>query len=121
MTLRFPAIAFVVCAPAIASAGNFAECLLEKLPGVQNDPAAAAAYQVCAAKWPGLLNGVDQGSGRGFFSFDSGAECALKNSSDTRSSRAAMMIRAACNRLYDRPMKALAPYNGPLDNEARGK
>lgn len=85
----------------LAQAGNFATCLLDELPGVQNNNAARAAYQVCSAKYPERYDGVEQGSGHGFFGYDSGAECALKKARDTRSNDAAGMIRVACNRLYN--------------------
>ncbi|WP_447593513.1 hypothetical protein [Aquipseudomonas campi] len=88
----------------LAQAGNFATCLLDELPGVQNNNAAGAAYQVCSARYPKRYAGVDQGSGRGFFGYESGAECALKHARDTKSLDAAGMIRVACNRLYDKPI-----------------
>ncbi|MFK8398184.1 hypothetical protein M2D07_006695 [Pseudomonas sp. BGr12] len=86
----------------LASASDFATCLLDELPGAQNDNVAYAAAQVCGSKFPARYDGVAQGSGRGFFGYDSGAECALAKSKDTRSSRAAGMIRVACNKLYDK-------------------
>lgn len=97
------AITALLACPSLAMAGNFAECLLEELPGVQNNNSAGAAYQVCSAKHPERYAGVAQGSGRGFLSYDSGAECALKKARDTRSMDAAGMIRVACNRLYNEP------------------
>lgn len=107
------ALLFALLAPLVASA-NYAECILEKVPGVQNDPAAFAASQVCLAKHPGGLALVKQGSGRGFFGFDSGAECTLKKAADTRSPRGAAMISASCRKLYDED----GPWNlnwGPND------
>lgn len=95
-------IALLAC-PSLAMANNFAQCLLDELPGVQNNNSAGAAYQVCSARHPERYAGVAQGSGRGFFGFDSGAECALKKARDTRSMDAAGMIRVACNRLYNAP------------------
>lgn len=95
-------IALLAC-PSLAIADNFAECLLDKLPGVQNNNSAGAAYQVCSARYPERYSGVEQGSGRGFFGYESGAECALKKARDTRSMDAAGMIRVACNRLYNEP------------------
>ena len=87
--------------PSIATAGNFATCLLDKLPGVQNDVAAQAVFQVCAAKHPGGFAGVTQGSGRGWFSYKSGPDCTMEKAGETRSLRAAGLIGAACRRLYD--------------------
>ena len=87
------------CAPAWA--GNFATCILDKMPGTQNDVAAQAIYQVCNSKHTGGLQAVAQDSGRGLFGYDSGAECTAKLANDTRSNQAAHMIGAACRKLYD--------------------
>lgn len=92
----------LVLAAAPASAANFATCVLDKMPGTQNDVAAVAIYQVCRAKH-GSIETVAQGSGRGIFSPDSGAECTAKKAGDTRSNRAAFLIGAACRKLYDEP------------------
>jgi hypothetical protein len=102
MTKHFTIVALLAFS-GLAQAGNFATCLLDELPGVQNNNAAGAAYQVCSAKYPERYAGVAQGSGRGFWGYESGAECALKKARDTRSQDAAGMMRVACNRLYDRP------------------
>ena len=95
-------ITLLVC-PSMAMADNFAECLLDKLPGVQNDATAYAAAQLCAAKYPERYESIAQGAGRGFFSYESGAECALAKGAETRSNSAAGQIRVACNRLYNEP------------------
>ena len=87
----------------LANAGDYAACLLDSLPGLENDHAASAAVSVCKAAYPGGLESVPAGSGRGVLSFKSGAECALNKSGQTRSLDAAYLIRAACNRLYDEP------------------
>lgn len=111
------AIIALLVAPSLASAGNYATCLLDKLPGLQNDNAAYAAGQVCSAKYPERFASIPQGASRGIFAFDSGAECALDKSGETRSRTAAFQIRLACNRLYDRPKDlldefGLKPYDG---------
>ena len=87
----------------LTQAGNYATCLLDKLPGLQNDQAAAAAIQVCRSKHPGGMEQIAQGEKRGAFGYESGAECALKKAGETRSSTAAYQIRLACDRLYDEP------------------
>ena len=92
-------------------AANFATCILDKMPGTQNDIAASAVYQVCQGKHPGLFSSVVQGSGRGIFGFDSGAECTAKKAGDTRSQRGAVLIGVACRKLYDEP--------NPFDNYDR--
>lgn len=96
-----PALACLLLISAPAWAANFATCILDKAPGAANDVAAHAIYQLCLAENPGGLNAVQQGSGRGFFGFKSGAECTAKKAGDTRSHQAAAMTAAACRRLYD--------------------
>ncbi len=99
--------------PVTAFAGNFAECILDKVPGVQNDNAAAAAFQVCNTRYPERYRGVTQGEGRGLWGYDSGAECALAKSRDTLSSNGAGMIRMACNALYNEPVGTFGDLKKP--------
>lgn len=97
---RLTALLFVaIASPAFAS--NYATCILDKMPGVANDVAAHAVRQVCIAEHPGGMNAVEQGSGRGFFGYDSGAECVVKKAGETRSQSAAATIGAACRKLYE--------------------
>ena len=113
-----PALLLLFAAPAFAA--NYATCILDKMPGSQNDVAASAVARVCSSEFPGGNQAVAQGSGRGMFGFKSGAECTAKKAGDTRSNRAAAMIGAACNRLYDEPVppwEDLQPFNGKLDGE----
>ena len=84
-------IGIVVLLPLPALAGNFATCLLDKLPAVQNDVAANAAVQACADRFPGGFASVPPGAGRGWFS-PTGADCTLKKAGDTRSNQAAALI-----------------------------
>lgn len=89
----------LVSSPAFAA--DYATCVLDKMPGVANDTAAQAVHQLCLGEHPGGIQAVAQGSGRGFLSFKSGAECTVKKAADTRSNQAAHMIGVACRRLYD--------------------
>lgn len=91
--------ALLSCAPAFAA--NFATCILDKAPGLANDTAAQATYQLCLSENPGGFESVPQGSGRGLFGFKSGAECTAKKAGDTRSNLAAQHVGVACRRLYD--------------------
>ena len=93
-------------APSIANAGDFATCVLDKMPGVQNDAAAYAINRLCLEKYPDGLSGVAQGSGRGVFSYDSGAECAASKSAKTPSLVGGQSIYRSCNRLYSKPAPA---------------
>lgn len=104
------ALLLLFAAPAFAA--NYATCILDKMPGTQNDVAATAIYQVCQSQHPAGMDGVTQGSGRGMFGFKSGPECTAKKAGDTRSNRAAVAIGGACRRLYDEPNPFLDPNYG---------
>ena len=95
------ALLFAACAPAWAA--NYATCILSKMPGAQNDVVANAVYKICKSENPGGLPSVEQGSGRGLFGYNSGAECTIKKAGETRSGQAASMIAVACRKLYDKP------------------
>lgn len=107
-----PALLLLTAAPAFAA--NYAACVLDKMPGVANDVAAHSVYQLCLQEHPGGLAAVPQGSGRGFFGYNSGAECTAKKAGDTRSQRAAYMISGACRKLYDSQNAAVPPGMKPV-------
>jgi hypothetical protein len=90
-----------------AVAGDYATCLLKNLPGLQNEAAANAAIALCMKEYPGGVRTVEQGSGRGWLSYKSGAECAMKKAADTRSQLAGSGIYLACRLLYDEPSREL--------------
>lgn len=109
---RIAAALLLALAASPAFAANYATCVLDKAPGIANEPAAYAVAQLCRSEHPGGLNAVQQGSGRGWFGFKSGAECITKKAGDTRSNQAALMIGAACRKLYDEPNPFLDPNLG---------
>lgn len=87
-----------------ALADNYATCLLDKMPGVQNNPAAWAAVRLCAEAHTGRFSDVEQGAGRGLFAmYDSALECFHDKARTVQSNVAVSHIRSACNRLYDEP------------------
>lgn len=100
--LVFPlALLCLVSAPVFA-AGNYAECILEKIPGVQNDAVAGAIARTCLAEHPGGINAVEQGSGRSeWFGYNSGNECVIKKGEKVASRIGGNLLTGACNKLYD--------------------
>lgn len=86
-----------------AVAGNYATCILDRMPGTQNDAVMRAVVQICSKKYPGRFEFVPQGHGRGWFGYDSGVECAAKEAAKTPNNNAAHLISIACRRLYDAP------------------
>lgn len=105
MALRNTVVLFVTLATSnVVMAANYATCLLDKLPGVQNQAAISAAVRLCDADHPEGLTSVEQGAGRGFFAaYNSGDECILEKSKDARHPRAVNLISRACSQLYDAP------------------
>ncbi|MBK0115638.1 hypothetical protein [Delftia sp. S66] len=92
--------------PALAT--DYATCLLDKLPGVKNAPAHAAALSLCAQQHPDKFFEVRRGSGRGLLGPKSPEQCTLDKARDTSWQPAAGMIMRACGCLY-------SPSAGPTD------
>lgn len=86
-----------------AFAGNYAECLLDKLPGSENETFTSAAANACAQEYPGLFYTIKKGDGQGIFGFSDRNSCVLKKSKDTKNQRAATLIYWACECLYEAP------------------
>ena len=101
-----PTFAVIMLLPATADAAGFAHCLLSRLPGADNDAMARAALHLCLQSNPGGFLSVEQGAGRGLFSFKSGAECTIEKAKGTRSNQAAHLIASACRKLYDEPARS---------------
>lgn len=102
-TLSMKKVAMILCiiaTPALA-ADNFAECILDRMPGAQNDAVAGAIYRACLSEHPGGLDSVKQGSGRGFFGYDSGNECIIKKGEKIASRIGGNLLTGSCNKLYD--------------------
>lgn len=55
--------------PSQSWAENYAECLLDRLPEIQNDAAALAVAQLCYQEYPDMYSNTTKGSGRVFFCF----------------------------------------------------
>lgn len=101
-----------------ASAGNFATCILDTMPAIQNDRAAFATLKACSSDYPKMFAGVEQGSGSRLFGYDNSWKCISDKAGNTHSKAAAYQIARACRWLYDDPpTQDFVPFNGKLDNE----
>lgn len=96
------AAALMVAAPSVL-ASNFAECILDKLPGTANQPTHGAAFQQCTNEHPSGYFGVKKGSGRGVFGFSDGNACIVKKAKNTAYELSSMQIAFSCRCLYDKP------------------
>lgn len=85
-----------------ANAGNYAECLLDKLPGASNQVVTTATVRICSKKYPAMFYGVEYGAGLSIFGFgySNPDECTADKAKNTQSHSAAALIRSACMRLY---------------------
>lgn len=94
----------LLASSATALAGNYATCLLDKLPGVESSQAVYAAIRLCGTEHPGGFDGVPAGSGRGLFAaYSSGDECIIEKGGSTRHSQTMFLIGRACRALYNEP------------------
>jgi len=102
----------ILAAPIYAHAANYATCLLDRLQGLQNYPAANAAMNTCLKEHPGGFNNVEQGAGLGFLSkYDDPDTCTLELAATTSSQAVASQIRRACYRLYKEPEFTFDSHN----------
>lgn len=83
-----------------AYAGDFATCILDKMPGTSNGAAQAAIHRSCIAEYPGGYTVIKQGNGRGIFGFKDQNACVIKKAKDTPWQYAAGAISIACFCLY---------------------
>ena len=98
--------AFTIAAVFVATAahaGNYAECILDKMPGTANASAAFAVARSCANEYQGQYGTVERGSRLGLFGFKDPEACIIKKSRDTAQPNAALMIAAACRCIYAEP------------------
>ena len=100
---------------ALAGTGsNYAECLIENMPGVANEQAHWAGLNMCRSAHPQQFTNIEKGSGQGFFSKQTPEQCTLTKARDTRWQYSANMIRAACDCLYAAPETPARMCDGRL-------
>ena len=109
---KLAALLCLVAAPVMA-AENFAECIVDRMPGAQNDAVAGAIARTCLAEHPGGIDAVKQGSGRGFFGYDSGNECIIKKGEKIVSRIGGNLLTGSCNKLYDPAPMTINDFLGP--------
>lgn len=103
LVLRLSLACSVLTAHHHALAGNFAECIISKMPGTSNAAATRAVVQSCGNDHPLRYSGVLRGEGRGIFGYKSGNACMIKEGKSTTFPMAAGAIALACRCLYDEP------------------
>lgn len=86
-----------------AHASNFAECILDRMPGASNHATNNAVWQACSQKHADRYFAVKKGSGRGLFGFADGNACTIKKAGGTTHNQSASVIAYACRCLYDKP------------------
>lgn len=86
-----------------ASAADYAQCILDKMPGTKNGVVHQAILRECLAAHPGGFLVARKGSGRGFFGFDGRDACVKRKAVDTAFPGSAVAISAACHCAYEKP------------------
>jgi len=86
-----------------AAAGNFAECILDKMPGSSNFATNTAVFLACGQEYPNRYLEIRRGSGRGLLGFKDGNACTIKKAAGTTFPASAGAIAVACRCLYDEP------------------
>ena len=79
---------------------GLANCILDKMPEVNNNTAAYQTYKACKEKWPGDLDNAERPEKPVFFGYKSLAECVADKARETPSQTAANIIMRACRYLY---------------------
>lgn len=77
---------------------NYAECLLENLPGIRNDVAVTEVVRKCLSEFPEGFDGVEPRTS--IFGQRTWSECTLEYGREISAERGARLVRAACRRLY---------------------
>lgn len=102
MRLLIAAIAMIVM-PDASYAGNYATCILDKMPGTANASTQYAIQRACSMDYPNGYYEISRGDGLGFLSFGDENSCIIKKAKDTPHQTAAGSIAKACGCLYQRP------------------
>ena len=82
---------------------NFAECIIQDMKDVQNPQVFVTIHKACYAKFTSMYSDIEQGYGRGMFSYENRGECIIDNAKNTTFDRAASSMSVACGCLYDEP------------------
>ncbi len=99
--MRFLAALPMLLLSSVAFSGNYADCILDKMPGSENEAITTAAVHTCLQANPGGFYDIRKGSGRGILGHKDSNSCILKNAKNTKNQRGAFLIAAACRCLYD--------------------
>lgn len=96
-------------------AGDFATCVLDKMPGSSNGATHAAVIQACGGEHPGRFFNIKKGSGRGLFGFKDGNACTIDKAKQTSFQPSAGVIAVACRCLYDKASMENDTCANPFD------
>ena len=79
--------------------GNYWECILDDMPGVENDTAAAEILEHCQDQFS-FADRIFVKKKEPWFGIKTANECTISYSKNTPSTKGAEAIRAACHKLY---------------------
>ena len=95
--------ALALALSACSSSDNFAECIIQNMPGVNTDQVRGLVHSQCRATHPDMYYEIAQGSGRGVIGYSDERECTIALAKSTPNQAAVTNISQACNCLYGEP------------------
>lgn len=100
----------ILCLPALllalsacSSDQNFAECIIQNMPGTSSDQIRGLVHSECRTAHPHMYYEIAQGSGRGITGYSDERECTIALAKETSNQAAVVNIRQACSCLYSKP------------------
>lgn len=99
---------------------NFAECVLDNMPGIGNQIARDQVHSYCKSNFPDMYYTTKKGYESGLFAkYSDKAKCTIEKSKNTLNSNAVINIKKACNFLYEKPQfkNEMCAYDQPNYSE----
>lgn len=95
----------IITGCSIKSPSNYAECILQGMPGASNESARLSVHRQCSTKFPARYDEIKKGSGLGFGAkFDNSDQCIIEKNKNTINRNATTNINMACSCLYEKPL-----------------
>ena len=99
----------IAAVPALADNDARALCVLEYMPGVQNDVVADAVVKYCNDAYYGSKRYAGQ-SKAAATAYNGAFDCLYRNAASSRSEDAVEAIEDACDQLYDNAPNSVLDY-----------
>lgn len=97
--LYLPALVLALSACS-STPDNYAECILENMPGTSNEQSRHLIHSQCRATHPDMYYNIEKGAAHGLFNTKTEEDCMIEYGKNTFERYAVFNIRQACNCLY---------------------